>query len=273
MKIWSVGVLSLALAVCVSSALVAQEEGRGRGGEGRGGGPGQGGGRGFGGGFGGGMGMGASSGNLELLRLLRMEEVQKELKMDPETYKSIQSALPDMRSVFQASEGDRAAKLKEANAKVKDVIDEVLSPAQQSRLAGLLVQDQGMRAVSNELVAKEIELDSAKVQEIQDMLTKSSEGMREKMREAFAGGGQGDREKMRETMDQMRKEVDQSVAAKLSDKQKEALETLKGDAFTFPERTGFGRGGAEGRGQGAGAQGEGGRGQGNRRNRGGAPTN
>lgn len=274
MKIWSVGVLSLTLAVCVSSALVAQEDGRGRG---RGG-PGQGGGRGFGGGFGGGMGMGMSGGALELLGLLRMEEVQKEVGLKPETYQSIQSALPDMRAIFQADESERATKLKEANTKAQDVIDEALSPTQQKRLLGLLVQQQGMRAVTNELVAKEIGLDSAKTQEIQDSLTKSRDEMGAKMREAFAGGNDGDRqEKMREMMEQMRKEVDQAVAAKLSDKQKADLETLKGDAFTFPERPAFGgRGpGAGGRGPGAGAggQNEGGRGPGNRRNRGGEPNN
>lgn len=273
MKIWSVGVLSLTLAVCVSSALVAQDEGQRRG---RGG-PGQGGGRGFGAGFGGGMGM--SGGALELLGLLRMEEVQKEVGMKPETYQSIQSALPDMRAIFQASEGERAAKLKEANTKAQDVIDEALSPTEQKRLLGLLVQQQGMRAVTNELVAKEIGLDDAKVKEIQDSLAKSREGMGEKMREAFAGGNDGDRqEKMRELMEQMRKEVDQSVAAQLSDKQKEDLEALKGDAFTFPERPAFGRGGPGGRGPAAGGRDGGGRdgegrGPGNRRNRGDAPNN
>lgn len=275
MKIWSVGVLSLTLAVCVSSALVAQEDGRGRG---RGG-PGQGGGRGFGGGFGGGMGMGMSGGALELLGLLRMEEVQKDIGMKPENYQTIQAALPDMRAIFQADEGERAAKLKEANAKAKDVLDEALSPKQQERLLGLLVQNQGMRAVTNELVAEKIGLDSAKTQEIQDALTKSREEMGAKMREAFAGGGDGDRqEKMREMMEQMRKDVDQAVAAKLSDKQKADLEALKGEAFTFPERPAFGgRGpGAGGRGPGLGAGGgpnEGGRGPGNRRNRGGESNN
>lgn len=265
MKIRTIGLLSLAFAVCVSSALVAQEEGRGRG---RGG-P----------GFGGGMGMGMSGGALELLGLLRMEEVQKELGMTPETYKSLQEALPDLRSVFQASEGDRAAKLKEANAKAQDVIDEALSPKQQKRLLGLLVQQQGARAVTNELVAKQIGLEPAKAQEIREVLMKSGE----KMREAFTGGG--DREKMREAMEEIRKEIDQAVAAKLSDKQKEDLEELKGDAFTFPERSAAGRGGPGGRGPGPGAggqreggpgqggRGQGGRGQGNRRGGGDAPNN
>ena len=235
MKMRSVGLLSLTLAVCLSSALVAQEEGRGRGRGGPGGG-GPGGGRGFGGGMG--MSMGSA---LDLLGLLRMEEVQKEVGMSPETYQSVQTAMPDMRALFQADESERTAKLKEANAKAQEMIDEALSPEQQHRLLGLLVQQQGMRALNNELVAKAIGLDAAKSEEIKAIFTKSGEQMREKMQAAFSGGG-GDREKMRETMDGLRKELDQSVEASLSAEQKQELETLKGVAFTFPERPAGGRG-------------------------------
>lgn len=266
MKMRSVGLLSLILAVCLSSVMVAQEEGRGRGGPGRGGpgggGPGGGGRGGFGGGFGGGMGMSMGSA-LELLSLLRMEEVQKEIGLSPDAYKAVQSALPDMRSLFQADESERAEKLKEANAKAQDLIDEALSSKQQTRLLGLLVQQQGMRALSNELVAKQLGLDAAKTEEIKAVMTKSGEEMRDKMREAFSGGG-GDREKMREAMENMRKEFDQAVAAKLSDDQKKALEELKGDAFTFPERRGPG---------GPGGRGPGGGGPGGGRNRGGDNNN
>lgn len=257
MKMRSVGMLGLILAVCLSSAMIAQEEGRGRGGPGRGG-PG-GGGR---GGFGGGMGMSMGSA-LELLSLLRMEEVQKEIGLSPDAYKAVQSALPDMRSLFQADESERAEKLKEANAKAQDLIDEALSPKQQTRLLGLLVQQQGMRALSNELVAKQLGLDAAKTEEIKAVMTKAGEEMRDKMREAFSGGG-GDREKMREMFESMGKELDQAVAAKLSDDQKKALEELKGDAFTFPERRGFG---------GPGGRGPGGGGPGGGRNRGGDNNN
>lgn len=279
MKLWSISVMSLALAVCVSAAVVAQEEGRGRGegrAEGRGrvqeegrgrGGPGQGGGRGFGG-----MGMPGSA--LELIGLLRAEEVQKEVGLEPETFQSIQSSMPDMRALFQASPEERAAKLKEANAKAQDVIDEALSPTQQKRLLGLLVQQQGLRAVTNDLVAKEIGLDSAKIEELQELMAKTREEMGEKMRATFADSGEGDRqEKMREAMEQMRKEVDQAIADKLSDEQKERLETLKGDAFTFSERPAFGRGGPGGRGPDADRQGGDRPESGNRRNRGGTPNN
>lgn len=267
MKMRSVGLLSLTLAVCLSSVMVAQEEGRGRGrgGPGRGGPEGGGpGGGGPGGGGRGGMGMSLGSA-LEVLALLRMEEVQKEVSLSPDAYKAVQSAMPDMRSLFQADESERAAKLKEANTKAQELIDEALSAKQQKRLLGLLVQQQGMRALSNEMVAKQLGLDAAKTEEIKAVMTKTGEEMRDKMREAFSGGDR-DREKMREMMESVRKELDQAVVAKLSDDQKKALEELKGDAFTFPERRGFG--GPGGGGPGPGGPG-GGQGGGRNRNRGG----
>ncbi len=266
MNMRSMGWLSLALAVCLSSALVAQDEGRGRGGQGRG----PGGGR---GGFGGGMGMmGMGGGAFELMGLLRMEEVQKELGMTPEIYQSVQDSMPEMRGMRDLDESQRAAKMKEANTKMQDVIDEVLSPDQQTRLLGLLVQQQGLRAASNELVAKKIGLDDATVEKVKAEAMSVGQASREKMQAASAGGF--DREKMAEAFATMRKDMDDAVGKLLSDDNKQALETLKGDKFTFPEFQGFGggrggpgqggrgAGGQGGGGQGGGGQGGGGRGQG-----------
>ncbi|MCA9132860.1 MAG: hypothetical protein KDA45_06885 [Planctomycetales bacterium] len=240
--------LSLAFVVCLSSAVVAQDAGRGRG---RGG-P----------GFGGRGGLGDIGGALELMGLLRMEEVRKEVDMSAETYEAISESMPNMRELL-GSEGDRAASLKAANTKAQETLDEVLSPEHQRRLMGLLVQRNGSRAATNDLIAKEIGLDEAGVKKVQEAMTQASEGMREKMRELFTPDG--DREKIREAMQEMTKEVDQAVAAVLTPAQKKALEDLKGTKFEFPENQGFAgrRGpGAGGRGPGAGAGGRGRRGGG-----------
>lgn len=264
MNIRSMGWLSLALAVCLSSALVAQDEGRGRGGPGGrpggGAGGGAGGGRGFGGGFGGGMGMGMGGGAFELMGLLRMEEVQKELEMTPEVYQSVQDVMPNMRGMRDASPEERIAKMKEANTKMQEVIDEVLSPDQQKRLLGLLVQQQGLRAATNDLVAKQIGLDEATLEKLKEEAMKVGQASREKMREAFAGGF--DPEKAREAGEAMRKDLDEAMGKLLSDEQKQALEELKGEKFTFPEFGGFGGGGRGGPGGFGRGPGGGGRGQG-----------
>lgn len=237
MKLRILGVLGLALAVCLSSALVAQEEGRGRGRGGPGGGAG-----GPGGGFRGGPGGGFQLGGaLDLMGLLRDEKVRAEVDMSEETYSAVQENLPSMRDLFQASESERAAKLKEANTQAQETLDEVLSPEHQKRLMGLLVQQRGNQAATNDLIAKEIGLDEAGVKKVQEAAAKAGESMRDKMREAFQNAG-GDREKIREMMEGMRAETDKAIAAALTPAQLKSLEALKGAKFEFSENRGFGGG-------------------------------
>lgn len=195
----------------------------------------------------GGMSMG---GALDLVGLLRMEQVQQEVKLEPEAAKAATDALPDMRALFGASESERPTMLKEANVKAQEVLDEVLSPEQQKRLMGLYVQQAGNRAATNELIAKEIGLDEAGVAKVKEAAAKSMATMRDKMQE-MRDGGNVDFAKMRETMESVQKDTDKAIADVLTADQKKALEELKGDKFEFPERGGFGGGrggpgGAEG---------------------------
>ncbi len=234
MKLRFLGLLSLAMAVCLTTSLVAQEEGRRGGQRGRGGpqrGPG------VGGGFRGGLPQ--IGGAIELMSLLQMEEVREEVEMSEDTYRAIQNARPDMRSLFQASEEERVAKLKEFNEQAQDLLDEVLTPDHLKRLMGLLVQRTGNRAAANDLIAGEIGLDESEQKKIRELADEAQASMRAKMREIFQGGG-GDREKFQEMAEQARKEMDQSIAEALTSDQQKALEDLKGEKFEFPEGGGFG---------------------------------
>jgi hypothetical protein len=244
MKLHAVGLLSLALAVCLGSAMVAQEEGRGRG-RGGAGGPGAGGpgagGPGGRGGFPGMMGGGSMGGALDLVGLLRMEQVQKELEMTPEAAQAVRDAMPDMRELFNASESERAGKLKEASVKAQEVMDEVLSPEHQKRLLGLYVQQNNFRAASNELVAKEIGLDEAGVAKVKEAAAKAFADLRGKMEEMRSSGNM-DFTKMREMMEGAGKDSEKAIQEVLTDDQEKALEALKGEKFEFPERPAFGGG-------------------------------
>ncbi|QDV21878.1 hypothetical protein [Aureliella helgolandensis] len=269
MKLRILGALSLALCVCFASAVEAQQDGqrgqRGQRGQGGPGGPGGGGRGGFGGPGGGSMG-----GALDLLGLLRMEEVRADVGMEEATYEAVQAAQPSMRELFQIrDEAERTAKLKEMNTKAQETLDEVLAPKQQKRLMGLLVQQRGLMAATNELVAKEIKLDEAGIKKVTEAATKAGEGMREKMREMFQGGNREDmtREKMEEMRASAQKDVDAAIGAVLTAEHKAALEALKGAKFEFPEATGGGRGGAGGGrgGAGGGRGGQGGQGGGRQR--------
>ena len=259
MKLRFLGLFSLAMVVCLASALTAQEEGqqrqrgqRGGGAGGQRGGPGgPGGGR---GGFGG-MGGFQVPAALELMGLLRDEKVRKEVSLEEDTYEAIREAQPDMQAMFQASEDERAKMMKEANTKAQDMLDEVFEPAQQKRLMGLLVQQRGNSAVTNELIAKEIGLDEAGIKKVQEVAQESQSSVREKMREMFQGGGPPDREKMQEAMAEARKAGDEAIAKALTADQKQKLEALKGEKFEFSENAGFG---GFGRGPGGGGRGPGG---------------
>lgn len=249
------GVLSLVMALCLISATVmAQDEpgarpGRGQRGGG-GGGPG-GGGPGGGGGFGRGMmgGMGGG-GAMQLLGLLRMEEVRKEVNVSADAYEAVQKAQQEafagMGSLRDASDEERTKAMKDMNTKAQELLDEVVDPASMKRLMGLLLQQQGNTAVMNELISKEIGLKESDVKALGEAVAKSSEEGRAKMREAFQGGGPPDREKMTEMMAEMRKKSDAAIDEKLTADQKKAVEALKGEKFTFPEGGGFGFGGGRG---------------------------
>lgn len=242
------GVLSLIMALSLISAnVMAQDEPGGRPGRGGGGPGGQGGPGGFGGRGGMMGGMGAMGGGaMQLLNLLRMEEVRKEVNVSADAYEAIQKAQRDafsnMGNLREASEEERTKAMKDMNTKAEELLEEVVDPAGMKRLMGLLVQQQGNSAVVNELIAKEVGLKDAEVKALGEAVTKASEEGRTKMREMFQGGGPPDREKMTEMMAEMRKKSDAAIDEKLTAEQKKALEALKGAKFTFPEGGGFGRG-------------------------------
>ena len=253
MKLRLLSLVCLAACVCLTTVAEAQQRGQrggGQGGQGRGG---PGGGR---GGFFGGRQMG---GALALANLLRMEEVRKEVDMDDDVWNAVSDALPNMRDLFQADEDERTKALAEANEKVKEVLDEVVTPENQRRLMGLLVQQVGNAAAANELIAKEIGLDADGIKKVEAAQEKAGEAMREKMAE-MRDGGNFDFSKMREMMDENRKEADEAIAKVLSADQKKKLEELKGEKFEFPAQQFGGRGGpgggpGGGRGQGGGRPG------------------
>ncbi len=267
MKIRLFGFLGLALVVCLASAIQAQDEQRGRGQRGgrqRGGGFG-----GFGGGFGGFRGGGPQGGGaMQLMGLLNMEEVRKEVGLDDEIWTAIpdEAKRPDFRGMRDASEEERQEMLSSANQAAQDTLDEVLEPEGQRRLMGLLAQQVGYQSVMNELIAKEIGLDEAGMAKAREAAEEAGQSLRDQMREIFQGmrDGGGDREGMREKMAELMKKPGEAIAATLTDGQKQKFEELQGEKFEFPQRGPgmFGRGGFGGRGPGgAGGPGQG-RGQG-----------
>ncbi len=274
MKIRVLGILSMALLTCWASTLPAQQDGetRQRGGQrGDRGDRGDRGERGQRGGFqrggpqrggpGGGRGGIQLGSALELMRILRVEQVREEIELSDEVYEAMSDgARIDMRSMFQMSAEERQEKLKEVNEKAQDMMDEALEPSQLKRLMGLYVQQAGPAAAANAIIAQEIGLDESGIEKVKDAIGKAREEMFNKMREMRdAGGEQPDREQMRAMFEEMRTESQEIIGDALSDEQKEKLEKLKGEKFEFPEGA-FGFGGRGPGGPGGGPGGAGGRG-------------
>jgi uncharacterized membrane protein YgcG len=285
----SLGTTAFCLALLSTCVLFAQPPGRGGRGGGFGAGPG-----GFGG-FGGRGGFGMQGGELgamQLMGLLRMEEVRREIDLDDEVYEAISGRQTmDWRAMRDMSEDERKKALAEADTAAQEMMEEVLEPAQQKRLMGLLAQQQGVMAAMNKMVAEQIGLDDKDLKELRkgmesvtEELSKKREALREKMMSMFAGrrGGEGGqrerpdasaREELMKASQELAKESTEMTEAKFKELQPEAfkkLEELKGEKFEFPRRQ-FGQGGRGGEGGGRGRGGRGGDG-GGRGGRGGSDT-
>ncbi|EMI19666.1 putative secreted protein [Rhodopirellula maiorica SM1] len=245
------------VAVALSALMVgessAQEGGR-RGGD-----------RGGFGGRGGAGGPGGAGGGDPTFGLLMIEEVREEIELMPDQVEALKKVRegggergqrPDF-DFREASEEERAEFFKkmqeereERSAKLREQLEEVLLPGQLSRLKEISIQVQGVAALDNAEVQKELKITDTQKKELEEAREKIQTEMREKMRELMASG---DRDKMREAFGKVREDVESQVLAVLTSDQKEAFEKMKGEKFEMPEGVrGGGRGGARG--------GEGGRG-------------
>ena len=207
---------------------------------------------------------------LELIGLLRDEKVRAEVKMDGDTYEAVQKATEmDFAAMRDLSSDERDAKLKELNTKAQEVMDEVLDPAGQKRLMGLLLQQRGNQAVTNALIAKTVGVSDGDLKKIEDAISEVRSEMFANARPGQGGQG-GERPDFRAIMEDMRKKGDEAVNKILTDEQEKAIEELKGAKFEFSENAGgFGGGFGGGRGGPGGGPGGpgGGRGQGGGRGR------
>jgi hypothetical protein len=217
-------VLTLGLAAALASPSLAQQR-PGRGGFG------------FGGGQGG---VGA---------LLRMEAVQKELKMEKdqtdkatETVKKVQEKHADeyakLRDLSQEERRIKSAELtKVVNDETHAALETILNPEQTKRLKQLELQRAGVNALTRADVQTALALNDEQKGKVKAI----SEESTTKMRELMGGGrGQGGQRPMRGTrpdqakITELRKEYLGKAVDVLNDDQKKKWTSLVGEAFTFP---------------------------------------
>jgi len=268
-----VSLFSIALlAATVLAPAVEAQRGQGRRGEGdRGSRRGQFGGGGFSrGGFGGRGSFGGGS----LTGLLRIEEVQQEIKLTEDQQElvnilsdELREGRPDFPENFRdLSEEQQQAffeKMRtwgeEQAAQAKETLKIILEEPQFKRLQEISLQQQGVNALFDSDVATALQLtpeQQAKLKETQEAIEAEREAAREERR---AQGGERrnfDFEAMREEFEKARKANEEQLLAQLTEEQKQAFTALKGAPFEMPERR-FGGGRDRGRRGGRGGPGGG----------------
>jgi Spy/CpxP family protein refolding chaperone len=183
------------------------------------------------------------------LGMLRMEEVQQELKMTQPQIDKIdaaqQSLMQKMQQMFQESGVDprnmtaedrqkMMPKLQELQIKA---VSEILDTTQMARFKQLELQQQGtLQALGRKDVAESLKLTDEQKSKVRELQQKA----REEMMSLFQGGGGGDRptpEEMQtrmKKMQEMRKANDEKALAVLTDAQKTRWTEMTGKPFKFP---------------------------------------
>jgi len=166
--------------------------------------------------------------------LLANPRVQAELQLSSEQKDQLAAVLPQRGQAGQrnqTNQGSNGANSQQASELAKK-ISEILDDKQEARLAELVIQRSGNRAVFDEKVAAKLDLSS----EQKDKLATFRDRQRASRQQA---GGQGsasaDRQAAREARLKAEQALDSEIAQILSDKQKDMLKSLGGKPFKFED--------------------------------------
>jgi Spy/CpxP family protein refolding chaperone len=196
-----------------------------------------------------GFGMGSSRGSL--LGLLRIEQVQKELKLSEEVAAKVaelrEKLGTEMREKFAAlremeDREQRRAKMTELSdefdRKAREQLREMLSREQVMRLYQIRMQVlPALDGLGNRFVARRLQLTEEQQQKLaeigKDVEAKQSE-LRGGMRDATAE----QRTEIFQKLRQIRTDADEKALGVLTAEQKEAFEKMKGEKIELPTRRG-----------------------------------
>lgn len=188
----------------------------------------------------GGQNQGQGGGN-GAARLLAMPSVQSELNLTSDQKSKLAELVSQRGRGGQGGgqrgqggsggqEQDRGAN-RTAQADVEKKIAEILDDKQEARLAELVIQRAGNRAVLDEKVATKLAVTAEQKSKL--------DALREKQRASRGGGGQqgqgADREAARAAREKLEKELDAEIGKILTEKQKADLKALGGKPFKFED--------------------------------------
>jgi len=178
--------------------------------------------------------------------LLNMPEVQNELKLEGDVLEKVKKFAEESQAKLReeiqmvrdqglSEEETRKESIAVAEqflAKDTAALEKLISADQMKRFKQLMIQRQGVSAVTRKEVAEAIGLkeeDRAKLKTTVDELNQASMA---KMQELFQSG---DRDQAQKVMTDSRKKVEDTILAALSEDQKAKFTELKGAEFKFPE--------------------------------------
>jgi hypothetical protein len=180
-------------------------------------------------------------------RLLMIEEVQKELGLEGDTFDAAMEYAEDaqakMREEMQMIR-DQGLDDAETRAEISSLSEQmlaqdgealakILSADQMKRLKQLLLQQQGAAGATSKEVAEAIGLSEDERVALKSKIDELNAESMEKMREIFQNGG--DRDEFQKAMADSRKRVEEIVLEVLTDDQEKKFVELKGVEFKFPE--------------------------------------
>jgi Spy/CpxP family protein refolding chaperone len=174
--------------------------------------------------------------------MLRMPEVQAELKLTDDQKTKVTDALAKLREQRQGqgqsfqglSPEERQKMMADRRAAEDKALADVLNADQMKRYHQLVLQQQGMTAVLDKPVADQLKLTDDQKTKIQAVVDEQRAAMRDMFQN---GGGSGDREAMMKKFQDMRKQTDDKIASLLTDDQKNQWKEMTGAPFTFPAPT------------------------------------
>lgn len=185
--------------------------------------------------------------------LLRMPEVQRELKLEQAQIDLLQDMRPlrpagpqgagsDFRTMSPEEREKQLAAMRQAEEKQ---IAEVLDAKQLTRLKQLALQQSGARALAQKEVGDKLKLSAEQRQKIEAAMQAERDAMHQAFEGARPGGAPapgGDRRQGFEKMQKLRASTETQLTAVLTSAQKTQFQQMQGAPFKFPEPQ-FGPGG------------------------------
>ncbi len=171
----------------------------------------------------------------DVVRILAMEPVQKELKLTEAQVTAAREAGDELRSTFAGlrdlSQEERREKMQEFETKTKELrnkVEATLDTAQKERLKQLVLQRRGaFGALQDPEVATALKLSDEQKKKVETLAEES----RPRRGQGGAGGGQGGGG---ERFAALQKERNDKALGILSAEQKAEFEKLQGAKFEFP---------------------------------------